>query len=175
MISQRKVAANRQNARASTGPRSTLGKKTSARNARRHGLAAPIWADPQASADAEKLALQIAGPNVGAEVMTAAPRVAEAHIDILRVRQVVTELISPGLTDEPFCPPKAFSRIPSGKELELMQGPPCPQKLGYVLADSWDDLQKIERYERRALSRRKFAIRDFDMAVAQNESSAETA
>jgi hypothetical protein len=172
MISQRKVEANRQNARASTGPRSTLGKKTSARNARRHGLAAPIWADPQASADAEKLALEIAGRNVGAEVMTAARRVAEAHVDILRVRQVVTELISPGLTDEPFCP---STRIPSRKELELMQGPPCPQKLAHVLADSWDELQKIERYERRALSRRKFAIRDFDMAVAQDVLSAETA
>jgi hypothetical protein len=56
-----------------------------------------------------------------------------------------------------------------------MQGPPCPQKLAYVLADSRDDLQKIERYERRALSRRKFAIRDFDMAVAQDVSSAEMA
>ena len=56
-----------------------------------------------------------------------------------------------------------------------MQGPPCPQKLAHVLADSWDELQKIERYERRALSRRKFAIRDFDMAVAQDVLSAETA
>jgi hypothetical protein len=175
MISQRKVEANRQNARASTGPRSALGKKTSARNARRHGLAAPIWADPQASADAEKLALEIAGRNVGAEVMTAARRVAKAHIDVLRGRQVVAELISPGLTYEPFCPPKALSRNPSGKALELMQGPPCPQKLAYGLADSWDELQKIERYERRALSRRKFAIRDFDMAVAQDVLSAETA
>jgi hypothetical protein len=119
--------------------------------------------------------LEIAGRNVGAEVMTAARRVAEAHIGVLRVRQVVTELISPGLTCEPFCPPKASSGIPSGKALELMQAPPCPQKLAYVLADSWDELQKIERYERRALSRRKFAIRDFDMAVAQDVSSAETA
>src|SRR6202034_1045433 len=76
------------------------------------------------------------------------------------------------VTDEPFCP---STRIPSRKELELMQGPPCPQKLAHVLADSWDELQKIERYERRALSRRKFAIRDFDMAVAQDVLSAETA
>jgi hypothetical protein len=38
-----------------------------------------------------------------------------------------------------------------------------------VIADFSETLQTIDRYERRALSRRKFAIRDFDVAAARND------
>ena len=61
MTSQRKIEANRKNARASTGPKSKEGRERSARNARRHGLAVPIWGDPKAAADAAKLAREIVG------------------------------------------------------------------------------------------------------------------
>ena len=39
MTSQRKIAANRANCRKSSGPRTTAGKQTVSRNARKHGLA----------------------------------------------------------------------------------------------------------------------------------------
>ena len=46
MISPRKLAANRANARRSTGPRTREGKRRSSRNALKHGLSVRIAADP---------------------------------------------------------------------------------------------------------------------------------
>ena len=45
MTSAAKIAANRRNARFSTGPRSLAGKMRSRRNAFRHGLAMAVTAD----------------------------------------------------------------------------------------------------------------------------------
>ena len=42
MVSDRKLAANRENAKKSSGPKSQTGKHRSARNALSHGLAVPI-------------------------------------------------------------------------------------------------------------------------------------
>ena len=66
MTTLRQQHANQENARSSTGPRSAAGKKNSAANARRHGLAVPIWSDHGLSAEAEALAQEIAG--VGASL-----------------------------------------------------------------------------------------------------------
>ena len=41
MTTERQSAANRRNAKASTGPRTAAGKRKVAQNARRHGLTAP--------------------------------------------------------------------------------------------------------------------------------------
>jgi hypothetical protein len=55
MTSDRKIAANRNNAKKSTGPRSKEGREASGRNARRHGLAINIGTDPAFHDDIEKL------------------------------------------------------------------------------------------------------------------------
>ena len=61
MTSDRKIKANRANARASTGPRTVDGRTRSARNALRHGLSLPVCSDPALCEEVEALARDIAG------------------------------------------------------------------------------------------------------------------
>jgi hypothetical protein len=87
MMSVRRLQANRKNARASTGPRTPAGRFTSARNARRHGLGTPIWADPILSDEAELMAKKISSSE-DPHLLELARQIAEAEIDLLRVRRV---------------------------------------------------------------------------------------
>src|SRR5262245_56004651 len=56
MTSERKIAANRLNARKSTGPRTAAGKANASRNALQHGLAAIVHKHPVLSAEVEGFA-----------------------------------------------------------------------------------------------------------------------
>jgi hypothetical protein len=86
LTSDRKIKANRANARASTGPQTPRGRARAARNALRHGLSLPVCSDPALSEDIEALAREIAGPDTNARIQELARRVAEAQIDLRRVR-----------------------------------------------------------------------------------------
>ena len=87
MTTARKVLANRQNARASTGPKSAIGKARSSANARRHHLAVPIWSDPVLTANVVALAKHIVGVRPSPQVMAYAQQVADAQIEVVRVRR----------------------------------------------------------------------------------------
>ena len=63
------------------------------RNARRHGLRIPVLSDPALSAEVEALAQKIAG-NGSPELLESARKIAEAEIDVIRVRRARTDLIS---------------------------------------------------------------------------------
>jgi hypothetical protein len=83
MISPKKLRANRANARHSTGPKSRAGKARSAGNdARRHGLAVPVWSDARLAVDAEALAREIAGEGASAHILALARDVAAAQIEL---------------------------------------------------------------------------------------------
>ena len=73
---------NRANAELSTGPKAAEGKARASQNARKHGLNVP-----DRSAKAENLARKIVGEDASTELLDCARRVAEAHIDIVRIRQ----------------------------------------------------------------------------------------
>jgi hypothetical protein len=158
MISDRKCRANSANSRLSTGPKTAVGRSTAAQNARRHGLAIPVWSDPALSAEIEAMAREIAAGATSPELMGLARRVAEAEIDVLRVRRVRAAMMAklqerPGSTPREF---EAASQTSSDGRCEISMRPNC----------FGDELIAIDRYERRALSRRKFAIRAFDKASA---------
>jgi hypothetical protein len=48
----------------------------------------------------------------------------------------------------------------------IQMKPQGAEKLALILSDASAELARMDRYERRALSQRKFAIREFDAAQA---------
>jgi hypothetical protein len=84
--SARKIAANRTSARSSTGPRTAQGRARAARNALRHGLNVPVYSDPAMTEERDMLAREIAGAEPHAEMEVLARGVAEAYLDLRRVR-----------------------------------------------------------------------------------------
>ena len=87
MASERQRAANRANARKSTGPRSTSGKKRASRNALTHGLNTPM-SGAAVTREIEALARQIAGDPKDRRRMAVARDAAEAQLDLARVQRV---------------------------------------------------------------------------------------
>jgi hypothetical protein len=179
VASTRKIQANRANARASTGPRTALGRARTARNALRYGLSVPVFSDPVFSEELDALAREIAGPNAEAEILELARRVAEAEIDLRRVRYARHQLLNCALSDPNYesevrvrekhalvlrCMrvEGPFTPMPYDVVEFLHSKPEGPFKLAMILSDKARQLLAIDRYERRALSRRKFAIRAYD-------------
>jgi hypothetical protein len=85
MASERQIAANRRNAKKSTGPRSADGKARSSRNALRHGLSIASRVHPAFQNNVMLLAraLSPASEDIGDAALTAA----DAEIDLLRTRR----------------------------------------------------------------------------------------
>jgi hypothetical protein len=140
MTTARQIHANRANARFSTGPMTKNGKSRVSRNALRHGMNVPVLAEFELSKQVENLAHKIAGPEPTDVTLDLARRVAEAQIEIHRIRKIRHELLARA-------------------EFET-----TPGNAAAVLSVQTHLLMRLGRYERRAFSRRKFAIRAFDLA-----------
>ena len=179
MMSTRKRNANRENARASTGPRTAQGKMRSANNARRHGLNTPSSSDPMLSGAIEELTQQIAGQTANANRRELARQIAEAQIDVLLARRARHDILASELARDRYQPLRGLMKRIKGRGRVadfVMRGQPIPERLLIYIAPPPEGAQKFasilcdliiqhsafERYERRALSRRKAAIRAFD-------------
>jgi len=86
MPSARQIAANRRNSSKSTGPRSASGRRTSARNALRHGLAIDIATDASKHDEIESLTKALS--NRLDKISEYAREAAKAEFDLLRIRKI---------------------------------------------------------------------------------------
>jgi hypothetical protein len=131
-----RARASRANGRKSQGPKSATGKARAKRNAHRHGLAVPVLVDETLAREVEDLArrieVSVTGAALDAQGHALACRIAEAMIDLRRVRTVKLPLVA-----ELAAAPRDAAR---------------PLKA----------LARLDRYERLALSRRKSAAHAFD-------------
>ncbi len=191
MTTTQKIKSNRTNAQASTGPKTAQGKARAVHNARRHGLSISIFSDPERSVEIDDLAVRIAGEGAEPDIIELARNVASAQIDVVRIRRARHDLLSRELDDPEFRPKKLFKdarevtkqivglmRV-SGPDVVVQQPlaqhadhvmywkPEGAEKFACILSDLSHQLIAMDRYERRALSRRKFAIRAFDLATRQ--------
>ena len=180
MTSERKIRANRQNARASSGPKTANGRARSAQNALRHGLSLSVLFDGELCKEVEDLARELAGPDAKPPVQERARRLAEAQIDLCRVRDAQHQLLSSKLSD-PYYESHADARrkgallrgfltkdlantpLPSVVIKFVTTTPQGAEKFALILSQE-HTLRSLDRYERRAFSRRKFAIRKLDEA-----------
>jgi hypothetical protein len=122
----------RKNAQNSTGPRSELGQRRSSRNALSHGLAIAIGSDPSFIEDSESLATTLERGGSGQIVREFARQAADAQFDLLRIR-----------------------KSKAARFATVLENP------GAKLADyseRSEALAQLDRYERRAFSRRKRAL-----------------
>jgi hypothetical protein len=149
MTSETKIAANRRNAQRSTGPRTALGKARVRRNALQHGLAAVVVGDLGVATEVDRVAAAICGgPHADCLERERALIVAEAQILLKRIRRERTQIM-----DQMLAAAAAAAKGSAGIAA-ITQREAC---LGQLL--------RLERYERRALARRKRAVR---LACRQN-------
>jgi folate-binding protein YgfZ len=130
------------------GPRTIAGRARAAGNRLTHGLDRSIRADPASAAAVEALTRQLSQNAVAQSAEAKADdaiddlahAIAEAQVDLARVRHARHHLID------------ALSEFATNRESEDLRG----------IADVSARLATIDRYERRARSRSRLAIRAFD-------------
>jgi hypothetical protein len=134
MASERQIAANRRNARKSTGPRSGAGRKRASRNAYRHGLTLNITSTAAFAKQLNKLARKIAGDTKDAITLERARAVAHAELDLARVRRAKVALIERASAFGELDPP----RLTVTQVIRLLnafeRGRPIPQPIDALAA-----------------------------------------
>ena len=179
MATHWQIAANRRNARKSTGPRSNAAKKRSSRNAYRHGLTSSLPSTAAIAKSLDEFARKIAGNSKNAIVLEQARTAAQAEFDLARVRHVKVALIQRVSALGAFDAPQVFGSwaeeirylksILSGRAPPILPEPidplasmPTqePERTAEAIRRTLPELRKLDRYESRAIARRDRAIRE---------------
>ena len=146
MATDRQIAANRRNARKSTGPRSHGGKRRASRNGYQHGLCLGSGSVGAFVREVERLARKIAGDSAGnALMMERATAVAEAQLDVTRVRRAKVALLD---------------RLAAPLQEAFASSASTPRASAEVARRALSELVRLDRYEHRAASRRDRAVRN---------------
>jgi hypothetical protein len=132
----RQILANRRNAALSSGPKTAVGKAHSKLNARRHGLAAQP--DPRTRREIEILATVLVN-EFGTASISDVQDAARAQVNMLRVREARMKILDRIRA--------STARTSSSLEAED------------DVVDHLAELDKLERYERRARSKQNKAFR----------------
>ena len=174
MATARQIAANRHNARRSSGPRSGEGKRRSSQNAYRHGLSAGVNGHVESVKDIEALASQIAGNSTDVVVLECARTMAQAEFDLARIRRLKVALVSRVMAFGEFEPPatfqslreinrfcKGFDRgeliLPERSKPRAMPTTE-PERSAEAIRHALPELMRLNRYERHAAARRAQAM-----------------
>lgn len=144
MTSQRKADANRRNAMRSTGPRTIAGKTRSRRNALKHGLDVPLNRDDSFSGRIEELTNELISSL--AKPQDIARLTAEAQLALMRVQEARIGIINGTLKHQVDITDTASDVAHRAK----------------AIAAALSDLVPLDRYERRALSRLRKVLRNFE-------------
>src|SRR5215510_15103000 len=172
MASERQIAANRRNARNSTGPRSRAGRKRASRNAYRHGLTLSITSTAAYAKQLDNLVRKIIGDTEDAILLQRARAIAQAELDLARVRRAKVGLIERASAFGELDPPQltvtqmiwllnAFERgRPIPKPIDALATMPShePDRSAEAIRRVLPELRKLDRYERRAAARRDRAV-----------------
>ena len=139
-----RTEANRANAARSTGPRTAGGKARASKNAVRHGLNVAGLAVHLQSPEIEDVTTRL---QEGATATTNTAReAAEAQAFLVRIRNIKRQVLQ-----------LAVHRIQATQEAGFPLTP--DEVLAQALAECAEQLLKLDGYERKALSRRKKALR----------------
>jgi hypothetical protein len=93
MASERQIAANRRNAKKSTGPRTLAGKQRSSRNALKHGLSVPA-ASTELNWKAKELLRQLTGGLSENIILSSIEKAAAADVELARIERLKQGLIN---------------------------------------------------------------------------------
>lgn len=167
MTSAKKVAANRRNAKKSTGPRTKGGRARTSRNAQRHGLAALNAANTVALDVIKRIADRLCDEDAEPMQYEQATIIAECQLNLARVRSVRVATIermritagnpSDKSGDQPQPRDQMIDSANKRGAIKFVGEPASRDDLECVRL-ALPELAALERYERRAISRRKRAI-----------------
>jgi hypothetical protein len=175
MASERQIAANRRNARKSTGPRSSAGKNRASRNAYRHGLTSSLTSTAAYAKQLDKLVRKIIGDTEDPILLERARAIAQAELELARVRRAKVALIERASAFGELDPPRPSSpvtriirllnafypgRVALPKPIDSSATMPShePNRSAEAVRRVLPELRKLDRYERRAAAQRDRAV-----------------